>query len=271
MWQFKNRMCAVKLDIKMSLLALMLLSLMQGTQTVHVSQWPELVTAAEGGNVTLKCNISYISKNIRRRIVYWFIPGAGDDDDDIPLHPSPGSQYQGRVALVGAENTSMQICELQLQDSCRYYCMLSYVNGDTPNRTIGGGTQLYVHGPLHFNLTAENPFVLYCEINVGNFTGLSLVFQREGSEMGEAMTITPLENGSFLISRELCVKQGTLQEYQCLLKHSSGVFLLKKSLDVPPFYPEEYPQPILLYACILVFPSTMLIVILILVLIKTKH
>lgn len=77
--------------------------------------------------------------------------------------------------------------------------------------------------------------MLYCEINVGNFTGLSLVFQREGSEMGEAMTITPLENGSFLISRELCVKQGTLQEYQCLLKHSSGVFLLKKSLDVPPF------------------------------------
>ncbi|XP_041081850.1 uncharacterized protein LOC121298714 [Polyodon spathula] len=254
----------------MNLLTLVFLSLLQGTQTVHISQWPELVTAEEGGNVTLNCNISYISKSIRRRIVYWFIPGAGDDDDDIPLHPSPGSQFKGRVALAGEENTSMRIYELQLRDSCRYYCMLSYVDGDTPKRTSGDGTQLIVHGPLRFNLTAENPFVLHCEINVGNSAGLSLVFQRRGIEMGEAMTITPMENGSFLISRELSVTTGILEGYQCLLKHSSGVFLLKKTLGVAPLYSEECPHPVLLYASVLVFPFATLIVILIVFLTKTE-
>ncbi|XP_048859757.1 uncharacterized protein LOC125748556 [Brienomyrus brachyistius] len=244
------------------LICFVLFYLHQGCSTlVSVTENPSIIVSQLDGNVTLNCQFFHTSDEvITGPILYWYY-GA-----DVFIYPKISPQYQNRVVVLNLDlnyrNSSIILLRVQWEDSKKYHCMVSYERAGRGARTRGQGVMLQVHGPMTFNISDELERKLQCNIKVSENSNLYLTVFRDGKEVARSQNdpsnhhtglsaLIPFENG---------------REYECQLNLGSTVVLTRSFMLQKP-HAQDLPEPVFLYAIILLIPLSVLLVFLVILLI----
>ncbi|XP_015224193.1 uncharacterized protein [Lepisosteus oculatus] len=244
------------------------LCLLQGALcTINVTQYPRFVMAEVGKNVTMNCKFSYTNETVSRPILYWYI------NEDEYIFPHTAEQYKNRVVQAGdgtPHNKSVQLQQVQLEDTNTYYCMMSYImNNTSPVRTRSRlGVQLFVHGPLNFFMMSENNSELCCEIRVPSVDNVRLSLLQNGTEVQTYFNATRNGTEFVLSTRFQVVSQETLM-FECRLKYRDCFHTTQILRQKPQRL--EPQHPLILYTFILLFPFCTLLLILSIFLARSKY
>ncbi|XP_015224195.1 uncharacterized protein [Lepisosteus oculatus] len=223
--------------------------------------------AEVGKNVTMNCKFSYTNETVSRPILYWYI------NEDEYIFPHTAEQYKNRVVQAGdgtPHNKSVQLQQVQLEDTNTYYCMMSYImNNTSPVRTRSRlGVQLFVHGPLNFFMMSENNSELCCEIRVPSVDNVRLSLLQNGTEVQTYFNATRNGTEFVLSTRFQVVSQETLM-FECRLKYRDCFHTTQILRQKPQRL--EPQHPLILYTFILLFPFCTLLLILSIFLARSKY
>ncbi|XP_069461055.1 uncharacterized protein [Ambystoma mexicanum] len=229
--------------------------------------------------VTLHCQFVHTKEDIFRQILYWYFTGTDMKKQVVPIK-STGS-HEDRLSLSKDRDPfdkSIQMRHLQLNDTARYYCMISLIeNVNRDSKTIEGkGTLLFVHGPLSLKME-DNSTSMVCESLVKIVQDVEIVFKEKDFEIpSENITVLEADLGTYKITRRLHLISDTVGPHQnmtitCFLRHSTGGVISQRSMEVSVRLAgrkQIQEEPKLLY--VLLFLNRLLILIIILVIFKHK-
>ncbi|XP_023660482.1 uncharacterized protein [Paramormyrops kingsleyae] len=179
------------------------------------------------------------------------------------FHPGVCDRESQHYCLTTGWNSSIILLRVQWEDSRKYHCMVSYERAGMGARTRGQGVMLQVHGPMTFNISDELKRKLQCNIEVSGNSNLYLTMFRDGREVARSQNDTsdhhtglsaliPFENG---------------REYECQLNLGSTV-VLTRSFRLQKPHAQDLPEPVFLYAIILLIPLSVLLFFLVILLIR---
>ncbi|XP_039626602.1 uncharacterized protein LOC120540153 isoform X2 [Polypterus senegalus] len=238
---------------------------------VEVFQQPFAV-AQVSQNATLNCSFDTGEVTMGRQILYWYTVNASTMEE-THLHPQPEGPFKAKVKLgsMGSpRDKSIELLNVQMGDSGVYFCLMSYMNGQVPERKKGNGTKLTVHGPLIFGPLSENSTALQCQVDIGDPDGFRLLLKRDSGADLEGNSVSRNDDGSFKVATALDADPSDRHTYRCALMHERLGVVLQQAFSTGPGGLPVPPHPIILYVFFLLFPFLTLLAIILIFMVKYK-
>ncbi|KAG7469043.1 hypothetical protein MATL_G00124470 [Megalops atlanticus] len=257
----------------------LLCSLLCGSGSQLVTQTPSVVVTGLGHNVTLDCQFIHTAEQqVTEPILYWYY--RGQSGEDLYIYP-PQKEQPNRVLLLHEEqssaNWSIVLQEVRWEDWRKYHCMLSYDKAGRGKRTRGGGAWLLLHGPMSFDLAPWASSSLACSVEVSPHPDFSLTVLRGGvvvQSMQNRSDTPPSDAPRSDTPRSdaphsmlsVIVPLDYSEDHECRLSLNGSVILSQTFSSRV----EVLPEPVFLYAAILLVPVIVLFIILIVFLTRRR-
>ncbi|XP_067831482.1 tyrosine-protein phosphatase non-receptor type substrate 1-like isoform X2 [Heptranchias perlo] len=236
-----------------------------------VVQEPSFVSRPMGQSVILNCSYTFDQENIYRSAVYWTLKGHVNGLSVI--YPGSPAPYGGRLVFTKhgeGRDFSLLIRNLQIKDTERYFCYISFLVGEDNLAKEGKGTKLFVYDPLVLSPPAncscggQQRRVVSCATRVADGNEVQIVWLRNGALVSaDNASVTPSASskGTYnVVSQISLTRQGQDAEvrYRCVLNHTSfGTIDSRQYIDVS----AAHKHPILLYVLIIMNSVAVLVLI----------
>ncbi|XP_040899391.1 uncharacterized protein LOC121185402 isoform X1 [Toxotes jaculatrix] len=258
--------------------------MVSGTYSRVAVHQPPVLTTALGNDVLMPCHlkVSHDEKVLTTPVLYWVY--LTQENSRLWV---PSEKYAGRVDLLDknqtSSNKSILLKNVQWADNGKYLCKLSITTERHGSfRRKGNETLLMIYDTMIFNLTNNNESLLRCEVNVTREPGFVLSISHNGNKL-QTVDLVPGDDVAALpyvtLSQTISLQSGG--KYECQL-HLNDDIITKNIFNYLPstrseeggdaekniFTPRQpvsesgegkFPEPWLLYAALLLVPSTVLL------------
>ncbi|XP_028679566.1 uncharacterized protein LOC114668104 [Erpetoichthys calabaricus] len=250
-----------------SIICITSLLFLTGAEALSVIQ-PPFVTAVTGKDTVLPCVFNPGDATVKRRIPHWYFGERINRTDVYPENNYSSSHHKGRVTMEeedGNNSISLRMLDVHPGDHNTYYCMMSCIANDFPQRPTGNGTLLFVHG--HLNLSApmyslyDQTIILSCNVTVAKSQHAQLFWMQGTTELSEEISvqsITRLENGMEALQSQLTTDFPNMPvTYTCVLTYNSQHRIINESVTLNPA-----EAPVLLYTAVILKSLLILLIVL---------